>query len=145
MHCTLIPLYFFGFFRWLNLNAFDNYWVRIFPIRTRVPFIIKKFTYIAIILGHGKFIARRCHTYWPNCLNFQATHAHHFWCCFPAIIKQNIRNEWLLLFFSCSFFLVSKLCKQNHLSIEWSLTLSWQNLHVNNLPQQAARSLQFLL
>lgn len=34
---------------------------------------------------------------------------------------------------------------QNYLSIEWSLTLSWQNLHVNNLSQHTATNLQFLL
>lgn len=41
-------------------------------------------------------------------MNVQATHAHHFWCCFPEIIKQNIRNEWLLLFFFFFFYFLGK-------------------------------------
>ena len=104
-----------------------------------LPFIIKKFAYAAIVFCHGKSIAWRCWANWPNWLNLQANHTHHLYCCFPAKVEW----EWIMEIKGSIEIL--NYATFLYLSMEWSLTSSWQYLHVNNFPQQAARSLQFLL
>ena len=50
-----------------------------------LPFIIKKLANIAEILCYRKSFAGRSYTIWCNRLDLQAFHAHHLFCCFPAI------------------------------------------------------------
>lgn len=104
-----------------------------------VPVIIKEVANITIIFCHWKSIATSCRAYWSNWLNIKTAHTHHFGCCFPA------KREWMISYRISQLEKKLDYQKNYYLSIGWSLIMSWQNLQVNSLPQQAARSLQFLL